>query len=452
MQRTILIAYFFISLNCLSQQYPFVHYTPRDGLVNNRARFVYQDSKGKLYIATYGGLSVYDGSRFTNYNANNGLAVNLVNCVVEMGEDSIWVMPNDNKIQCLVKGKLKDFHTVDNYIPLINSLIKCSDGYYYALADEGFFRLENGKFKKIVLEQPGTRAINTLLQAAEINKRLYILANPDYKSAAERLVVYDLAQQKMIAYDTTTQIINLFDLGDNEAWLTTWKGLYQVDVNADIHQSTRVKPLPDSFHIPKGLLPAVVYRDRQKNLWLSNDDGVYRISRNGQVTRFTTENGLTTNFQNYIFQDYENNMWFTSDQTGLSKLSNQQLAFYPALKAGYTATDIFIPPSSDSVWMHDVRHHKMTLVLPDGRTKEYLFPEEPLSSRGLFVSGQKKWLVAGREIYQWKALPGGRYSLTLFYRDTATQIGFTCAIPGNNGSLVAVSDNLIVVTGQTVLS
>src|SRR5438045_1110941 len=148
MQRTaFILAYFFVSMtigsvNCLSQQYAFVNYTPREGLVNNRARFVFQDSKGKLYIATYGGLSVYDGSRFVNYTANNGLSVNLVNGIVEMGEDSIWIIPNDNKIHCLVRGKLKNFTTADNFIPLINQLIKCSDGFYYAIADEGLFRLE----------------------------------------------------------------------------------------------------------------------------------------------------------------------------------------------------------------------------------------------------------------------------------------------------------------------
>src|SRR5258705_12613404 len=109
MQLSIFIACLFLYVNCFSQQYPFVHYTPREGLVNNRARFVFQDSKGKLYIATYGGLSVYDGSRFINYTVNNGLAVNLVNCVAEMGEDSVWVITSANKIQCLVQGKLKDF-------------------------------------------------------------------------------------------------------------------------------------------------------------------------------------------------------------------------------------------------------------------------------------------------------------------------------------------------------
>ncbi|HYC29719.1 MAG TPA: hypothetical protein VEB42_12895, partial [Chitinophagaceae bacterium] len=86
-----------------AQRYPFVYYTSKDGLVSTRARYMFQDSKGKLYIATFGGLSVYDGARFTNYTTDNGLADNMVNDVVQMGEDSLWIMPNTNKVHCLVQ-------------------------------------------------------------------------------------------------------------------------------------------------------------------------------------------------------------------------------------------------------------------------------------------------------------------------------------------------------------
>jgi hypothetical protein len=107
MQRKFLLAaYIFICANSFAQQYPFVHYTPKDGLVNNRARFIFQDSKGRLYISTFGGLSVYDGSRFTNYITDNGLTTSLVNDIVEMGEDSFWIIPNGNKLHCLVNGKI----------------------------------------------------------------------------------------------------------------------------------------------------------------------------------------------------------------------------------------------------------------------------------------------------------------------------------------------------------
>src|SRR5689334_15250543 len=55
-----------------AQQYPFVYYTPKNGLVNSRVRKMYQDSKGRIYFLTWGGLSVYDGARFRNYTTQNG--------------------------------------------------------------------------------------------------------------------------------------------------------------------------------------------------------------------------------------------------------------------------------------------------------------------------------------------------------------------------------------------
>ena len=119
--------------------------------MNNKAKIIFQDSKGKLYIGTFGGLSIYDGSRFTNFDYNNGLGNNLVNDIVEMGDDSVWILVNSQKINYIVNGRLKTFIPADNFTPVINRLIKCSDGYYYAIADEGLFKLENRKFIKMDL-------------------------------------------------------------------------------------------------------------------------------------------------------------------------------------------------------------------------------------------------------------------------------------------------------------
>src|SRR6187431_3318918 len=114
MQRiAIILAYFFLSLQSKTQpapaggKYPFVHYTPKDGLVNSRVKKAYQDSKGRMYFLTYGGLSVYDGARFKNYTTQNGLSADLVNDVLEVGEDSLLVAVNTSALNVLVKGRMK---------------------------------------------------------------------------------------------------------------------------------------------------------------------------------------------------------------------------------------------------------------------------------------------------------------------------------------------------------
>src|ERR1700704_632596 len=120
MQRKInLLACFFVCANCLAQQYPYVQYTPKDGLVNSRVRKAYQDSKGRMYFITFGGLSVYDGARFKNYTTQNGLVANLVNDVLEVGEDSLLVAVNTSKLNVLVKGQMKKFIT-SGTCPIVN--------------------------------------------------------------------------------------------------------------------------------------------------------------------------------------------------------------------------------------------------------------------------------------------------------------------------------------------
>lgn len=434
-------------------RYPFVHYTPREGLANNRTRLIYQDSKGKLYIATYGGLSIYDGTRFINYNPRNGLASYLVNDFAEMGDDSIWVIPNANKIQCIVRGKLTDFVPDDKFTPLVNSLIKCSDGFYYALADEGLFRFENSRFIKISIAglPPGVPA-KTFLGGVEIEKKLFLLSNPDYKGNGSNLLVYDLSKKKLLAYNDNLHLASLFNPWGNELWLATMTGLFRMEKIGEDGRPITLGRLPQSYHIPKDLVPHFMYKDRQSNLWMATATGVYRIKKDGETTLFRVKNGLTTDPQSSIFQDRENNIWFTNEQTGLSKLCNQQLAYYPSENQTYFPTAIFIGPSSDSVWLYDGNHHQLMLQLPNGQVREYVSNEtSPAYSR--FVSAHEQYVLSGTKIYRWNAPGGGnRYSLSLKYNDSSSIFGFVTTVVDTGGHLITTSNKLVLLTKNNVVT
>ena len=78
--------------------------------------------------------------RFTNYFSENGLAVGLVNDDVELAKDSIWILPNVNPIHCLVNGKLKDIIAADGFYPVVNKLIKYTDGnHFFIFHYQAFF-------------------------------------------------------------------------------------------------------------------------------------------------------------------------------------------------------------------------------------------------------------------------------------------------------------------------
>ena len=457
MQRTTSIfACFLICINALTQsstatsgQYPFVHYTPRDGLVSNKARFMFQDSRGKLYIGTYGGLSIYDGSRFTNFDYNNGLANPLVNDIVEMGDDSVWVIVNTQKINYVVNGRLKTFVPADNHTPVINKLIKCSDGYYYAITDEGLFKLQDRKFLKMDLSgMPEGSPPISLNKAIEFDKKLFIVSDPNYKFNVGNLLVYDLIQKKLIAYKLGFNTAALFNPIPNQLWVSSYTNFFIFDGfnGTDIV----LKPFPYSNHFPKGIVPRSICKDRQNNLWATTLKGVYKISPEGDTTLFTKQNGLSIDFQTSVFEDHENNLWFTNEHTGLCKLSNQQLVYFPQFKPGLTVNDISITPFTDSVWLFDVFHGQAWLTLPRGQSKRFSFDNSKLTY-GRFVVGKKGFIADANNIFSWDKTSGDHLILKPYYTDPDTASGFTDALLDNNGNLIAASIKVVAFVNNKIL-
>src|ERR1700730_4026261 len=162
-----LVCFFLFCGELLSQRFPFINYTPLDGLINNRVRSMYQDSRGLLYFLTYGGLSVYDGARFTNYSSAEGLGLDVVNDVLEITPDSFWVATNINKLNCLVKGNIKTLKPTDGFSPVINSFLKTKDGTIYAAADEGLFIWQNNRFNQLPVFYDGKDVGKYLVQVKE---------------------------------------------------------------------------------------------------------------------------------------------------------------------------------------------------------------------------------------------------------------------------------------------
>lgn len=67
-----------------AQQINIRNYGIEDGLVNNDILNIYQDQQGFIWLCTRGGLSRYDGTRFTNYTTDNGLTNDMINDIVEI--------------------------------------------------------------------------------------------------------------------------------------------------------------------------------------------------------------------------------------------------------------------------------------------------------------------------------------------------------------------------------
>ena len=66
------------------------HMTTGDGVANNSIRYIYQDSKGFIWMGTLNGLSRYDGNSFVTYRPEGGNKISLIDHRIRDLEDRFW--------------------------------------------------------------------------------------------------------------------------------------------------------------------------------------------------------------------------------------------------------------------------------------------------------------------------------------------------------------------------
>ncbi len=80
----------------------FDHYSTADGLPHDNICDIRQDSRGYIWIATWYGLSRYDGDRFVNYTIRSGEGgVSAHNRILTIDEDAagyLWLTTYDNRL------------------------------------------------------------------------------------------------------------------------------------------------------------------------------------------------------------------------------------------------------------------------------------------------------------------------------------------------------------------
>ncbi len=432
-----------------AQQYPFVHYTPKEGLISARARYVFQDSKGRLYICTFGGLSIYDGARFTNYTIKNGLSANMVNEILEMSSDSFLVFPNFNKIHALVRGKLKDVPTADGYCPVVNKMLQTDDGSYYAFADEGLFLFRNKKFTRIpMIQNDGKDISRYLIRGIQFRDKIIIVTDPAMGSypSPSYLIVYDLKSHHVAISTKPPEIYDISFSPAGDILVCTNGGLKALDKEAVYAGEVKLIPPPATFGLAAHEIASTLYFDKQHNLWLTLDDGVLKIDPQGKTAKFSIQDGLLVNRQYSVFQDQENTMWFVNQQTGVSKLTNQQFEYYREIIPGFKASDLYASTSSDTVWFFDGTNKKL-LAQWSNASKSFSVDMSPEWTFRNISTPNAHFLTGYFKIYRYSINSSGKIQSQLIhsYRDSTGVPIVNFPITDNHGNLLFSNESINVV-------
>ncbi len=299
-----------VSAALSAQRINFRNYTMQDGLVANLVNSIYQDSSGFIWIATWQGLSKYDGNKFTNFNSGNGLSFDFTNALYEEERGRLYVALNNGTIELIENDRV--VQRVYKREFAVNKFIKRKDGRLLICTDDdGLYSLEDDKEQCLLKEHLGP------MQAfEELNDSMVVIGGE-----GPTLCVLDRDFNIISRLPDDPQTVHqLYRDSHQRVWACTGRGLMLIDPVQRKNKIMRFLPLPEQWKVPalSGLVTSIL-EDDAGIFWIGTSKGLVKIDQNGKSELYTIREGLLTNMITCLYADREKNIWVGTYQ-GVSKI------------------------------------------------------------------------------------------------------------------------------------
>lgn len=281
-----------------------IHFTTKQGLVNNRIRSLLCDADGMIWIGTReNGLSRYNYQTFSSLTPANGLPSGFVCSLLADREGSLWAGMLDGGLMMMRKPRVRGYTTSDGLANnVVFSVAQASDGSIWAgTLGSGVSRIARG-----------------------------------------------LSGEKWISYSTSQ------GLADNTIWSLApdnnggmWLGTYYGGA------SYFKDGVFTTYSVKNGLVDNTVWAilpDRSGAVWFGTPKGLTCIAHK-QTTTYTTQHGLPGNTVWSVFEDSKGVIWVGTDK-GAAYLQNGIFMPLPAAE-GLSENDVrsFMEDSSGVLWL-----------------------------------------------------------------------------------------------------
>lgn len=326
------ILIFFSASTARAQQLSIRHYDVSDGLAHSHVVAMHQDAKGFLWLATFEGLSRFDGYRFVNYGQQDGLGHPIINCIAEDRSGSLWVATNGGGVARLIdqnetsatsRKKFISFRVGDSENSnRVNVILFDLDDNLWCVTDGGVYRANtdqnnNPKFETILSYQAET----SMTAIADRRGRLWF--------GIEHQLI-EIVHNKIIKYGPNDQVgsnplVCVFEDHQGRLLAANQRELYEFIPPADDEDRGRWQKWPLSLNSNQGI--CTITGDSAGALWIGTWNGLIKYHE-GKQTLYTNTQGLSDNSISALAEDRDGNLWIGSKGGGICKLSSESIVSF----------------------------------------------------------------------------------------------------------------------------
>lgn len=306
--------------------FKFTTYTKKEGLSSNYIYSIKENKDGKLLIGTNNGLCVFNGIRFQNYGVRTGDTIQFSVLDIAVGKDEIWLATNQG-IYTFKNGHLLSIseqmgekpmmiNTIhvdkDNQIwyGTVNGLCKIKRSEKSFRVDKLYKNMLTGSVNAIKSDKIGQVWLGTY------NNGLFFVRN----DSAIRI------------QDTKLNVQSIFDIFFDEAG-NTWIATLNSGIGVYNQLAKTLKWIGENEGLSNNHVRSIA-KDRSGNFWFGTSGGGVCNYFGNQFTTYDKNSGLAGNFIYSIYKDSRNRLFIGNSDKGISVLDSGKFVSY-GLKNGF---------------------------------------------------------------------------------------------------------------------
>ncbi len=385
--RLLLLLLLLIPVDALPQKYTIKRYTSNEGLPHNNVRELLSDSSGYLWLATWDGLSRYDGYEFKNYHHDPDDSTSIpyfsVQRIALDGSDGIWILSDNSAISRLDRA-------TDKFIPItrINgerlpvSPNICSDenGDIWIISFRVAFRYDHlsRKFTKYIFRFPeGTDEIDIGVRftiTTGSDKSMWLAGFRTYKAERDdksntltikkiySIKLRNVPQVKMLRNVDHASWYKYYEGKEGRKWIFSNSGLFILN-----EQTGTVTEF-------RGDIPKAEFTGRNFFCW-GDQEGGMNIFRTASHSLIKVP-GEMVQMLKFVTSQGKDIIWYSSTSFAGNSAGLSRLTFVPAYFRKYSdpvegdeipAVYSITTDNQKNVWLGIRGRKYLTLITPENR-------------------------------------------------------------------------------------
>ncbi len=292
-------------------QYTIKQWSMNNGLPNNAVMDIAKTSEGFMWLATFNGLTRFDGKEFRVYNRSNTpeFVTNSISSLLVDGNDQLWVGTNGGGLVKYHQGVFTQVNT-DSINGSITALTEGVDGVLWIGTRSGLAKLEDESLSEI--EENKLSAANVTALCFDERGRLWV--------GTATMGIFVLDENGMMNFSLEDGLQSNFiravfvDSQDN-IWVGTDQGVSLIRSNGIIESLNSLTGAPQGF-------TNRFIEDIDGSIWLGSNDGLRRF--NGSFEQIDSKLELGHHVVQSLYQDEEKNIWTGTYRVGLHRLNQSR--------------------------------------------------------------------------------------------------------------------------------